>query len=352
MAAEGVEAAHLTDPVSIAYLTGFRTDPHERLMALAVRASGAVLVVPGLEADSARTAAAAGVEVRGWRDGEDPLQAVAEALGPAPGRLAVETERLTLAAFERLTSRVAAGDVVDAGAAVRGMRLRKRPDELALMERAAVISDRVLAALAAGLRLGTSELEVAGRITTLIAAEGAEPAFESIVQFGTNSAQPHLRPTSRPLATGDLVLLDFGAAWQGYRADITRTLIAGEPDDRQREVHRLVLEAHDRALAAVRPGLCAGEVDEAARRVIREAGHGDHFQHRVGHGLGLELHEDPSLDPGSALVLEAGMTFTVEPGLYIPGWGGVRIEDDVVVEAAAGRSLTGAGRALTSVARG
>jgi Xaa-Pro aminopeptidase/Xaa-Pro dipeptidase len=154
----------------------------------------------------------------------------------------------------------------------------------------------------------------------------------------------------RPLASGDLVLLDFGAAFEGYRADTTRVAAVGQPNARQREIHGLVLAAHDAAIAAVRPGATTGEVDSAARGVIEAAGLGDRFFHRTGHGLGLETHEDPSLDPGSQTKLEVGMVFTVEPGIYIPGWGGVRIEDDVVVEEDGCRLLTKADRSLRVIA--
>jgi Xaa-Pro aminopeptidase len=136
------------------------------------------------------------------------------------------------------------------------------------------------------------------------------------------------------------VLLDFGVEWGGYKADITRTVVLGEPDARQLEVHALVLAAHDAAVAAVRPGISVGDIDEAARAVIRAAGLADRFIHRVGHGIGLEVHEEPSLDPGGLTILEEGMVVTIEPGVYIPGWGGVRIEDDVVVEAGGSKVLT------------
>ena len=153
-------------------------------------------------------------------------------------------------------------------------------------------------------------------------------------------------PGSRRLRPGDLLLLDFGAAVDGYNGDTTRMAVVGKADSRQLDIHRLVLEAHDAAIAAVRPGATTGEVDAAARAVITAGGLGDRFIHRVGHGIGLEVHEDPSLDPGSTLELEPGMTFTVEPGVYIPGWGGVRIEDDLVVEAGGARVLTAASREL------
>jgi Xaa-Pro aminopeptidase len=343
----GAEAAWVSDPVSIAYLTGFSAEPHERLMGLAIGPGGSVLVVPGLEQESAERQTR-GVEVVAWSDGTNPYTAAAGALGRV-GRLAVEKHHLTLAVAERLQEVAGTGELVDIGASIRELRRRKSPEELELLQRAAEITDRVTAAILGSLRAGQTELEVASRINSLIGAEGAVPSFETIVQSGPNSAEPHARPSSRALAPGDFVLLDFGAAWRGYKADITRTVLVGEPDDRQREVYQAVLEAHDVALDRVRAGATAGDVDAAARVVIARAGYGDQFIHRVGHGLGLEVHEDPSLDPGSGVELELGMVITVEPGIYVPGWGGVRIEDDAVVEADRGRPLTGADRSLRSV---
>ena len=351
MAAERIDATYLTDPVSIAYLTGFRTHPMERLMALTLRPDRAELVVPGIEVESAE-AVAEGVRVRGWKDGEDPYRLVTDGLGSTITRLAVEKDHLSLAAFERLGGRVTAETVVDAGGTIGKLRLRKTPRELELLAEAARITDLVTDQVIGELEVGQSELEVSTLLAQGIARAGAQQSFDSIVQFGPNSAQPHLRPTDRRLGRGDLVLLDFGAAWRGYCADTTRMAVAGPPDPRQQEVHRVVLEAHDRAVAAVRAGVTAADVDEAARAVIREAGYGNAFIHRVGHGVGLDPHEAPSLDPGSPLVLEPGMVVTIEPGVYLPGWGGVRVEDDVVVEQSGGRSLTGARRDLVVVAGG
>jgi len=345
MEAREAGAAVLTDPVSIAYLTGFASNPHERLMALVVRGQRAVLVVPSLEADSA-AAAASGVTVSAWRDGEDAWAPVAAALDGAGGTLAVEMDHLSLARWERLRGMAPGARPVDAGAEVRRLRARKTAAELARLEEAARLTDAVTERALEELQAGRSELEVAAAIDHAIAASGARLSFDTIVQSGPNSAQPHLRPGDRRLAAGDLVLLDFGAASGGYRADTTRTLVMGEPDARQREVHALVLAAHDAAVAAIRPGATVGEVDEAARAVIRAGGLADAFIHRVGHGLGLEAHEEPSLDPGGDAVLEAGMVVTVEPGVYLAGWGGVRIEDDVVVEAGGARLLTRADRTL------
>ena len=341
MAAERVDAAYVSDPVSIGYLTGFRAEPHERLMALAVGDGEAVLIVPGLEEEPA-SASARDVVVRAWRDGEDPWALVGSALGGRAGRLAVEKGHLSLAGWERLRAVAGDAEAVDAGAELRRLRSRKSPEELELLQRAARITDQVTERVLAELAEGRTELEVAAAIDLGIASAGARPSFGTLVQSGPNSAQPHLRPSDRRLRPGDLVLLDLGAAFEGYKADITRMAVIGAPDPRQIEVHALVVAAHDAAIAAVRAGVAVGEVDEAARSVIRGAGLAERFIHRVGHGLGLEAHEDPSLDPGGATVLEEGMVITIEPGVYLPGWGGVRVEDDVLVEAAAGRSLTAA----------
>jgi len=193
---------------------------------------------------------------------------------------------------------------------------------------------------------GLTEREVAPRLNALINETGSGLAFGSLVQAGPNSALPHLPPGERVLGAGDLVLLDFGVRHHGYNADTTRMAVVGEPDAEQRRVHQAVLDAHDRAIEAIRAGVTCGEVDAAARKSLEQAGLGERFIHRTGHGLGLDAHEGPNLEPGSPLRLEAGNVVTVEPGAYLPGWGGVRIEDDVVVEDDGAKILTRADRSL------
>ena len=344
MAERQLEAAYISLPVSIAYLTGFFADPHERLMALIVSGDGVTLVVPALEREKA-DARAAGAKVVAWRDGEDPYALVSEAL-KAVSEIGVEKEHLSVYAAEVITTRIGASDVVDVGGEIRRMRLIKSDEEIEKLARAAAITDRVTDQLFSRVRATQSETEVAFMISSLVGEFGGTLSFPSLVQSGPNSSLPHLEPSNRKLEPGDYVLLDFGAAVDGYKADTTRMLMVGEPSDKHREIHRIVLEAHDAAVAAVKPGATTGDIDAAARRVIDEAGYGPNFFHRIGHGLGLEGHEDPSLDPGSTTVLEAGMAFTIEPGVYVPGFGGVRIEDDVVVEHGGCRLLTQADRAL------
>jgi len=329
MAGRHLSAAFITNPVSIAYLTGFHANPHERLMALAVGSREVTLVVPAIEQEKA-THRAPGAKVVAWRDGEDAYGLVASVLG-SQTEIGVEKDHITLSAAEMLASRTGASELVDVGAEIRKLRLVKTEDEIALLAKAAAITGAVAKKVMSALRRGQTETEVAMAIGAAIAELGGGMAFPPLVQSGPNSALPHLEPSNRELADGDFVLLDFGASCGGYKADTTRMAFIGDPTPRHEEIHRVVLEAHDAAIAAVRPGVTAGAIDAAARRVIEAAGYGPQFFHRVGHGLGLDGHEDPSLDPGSELILEPGMVFTIEPGIYIEGFGGVRIEDDIVV---------------------
>jgi Xaa-Pro dipeptidase len=347
MAHHGLDALYVTRPVSIAYLTGFHAEPHERLMALVIRPDASSLIVPALEHERASTNSEHAAVVA-WRDGENPFALVQEALG-ACARIGVEKDHLTVQTAEVLGAGPKGLELVDVAAEIRRLRLFKSEEEVEKLSRACAITDAVADEVLRGLRPGQSELEIALRIGAAIGARDATLSFETSVQSGSNSAMPHHDPSGRKLEHGDLVLLDFGATVEGYRADITRMAVVGPPSARQREIHALVLRAHDTAIAVARPGATTGQVDSAARDVIDAAGFGDRFFHRTGHGLGLEVHEDPSLDPGSSIVLEPGMVFTIEPGIYIPGWGGVRIEDDIVVEAEGCRVLTGSDRSLRVV---
>ena len=347
MAQHGVDAAYVTRPVSIAYLSGVRAEPYERLMALAVRDDRATLICPALERENAERADI-DAEIASWSDGEDPYRLVRQALRGSV-RVGVEKDHLTLAASEMLRDLIYPQEMVDLGPEIKRRRRTKSAVELEKLAHAAAITDAATEEIFRSLRGGQTELEVAVALDAAIGSAGGTLAFETIVLSGPNSALPHGRASSRRLGAGDLVLLDFGAAYEGYRADTTRVAFVGEPSPRHREIHSLVLGAHDAAIATIRAGVTTGEVDVAARKVIDDAGLGDRFFHRTGHGLGLETHEDPSLDPGSKTVLEIGMVFTVEPGIYIPDWGGVRIEDDVVVEKDGCRLLTKSDRSLRQV---
>jgi Xaa-Pro dipeptidase len=200
------------------------------------------------------------------------------------------------------------------------------------------------------IRAGRTELEVAADLQVAMLRQGGQgEAFAPLVVAGPNSAKPHAGPSDRPLAEGDLLIVDWGTVYEGYRSDITRTFVLGEPTPEMVRIHDAVLAANQSGRLAVRPGMPAQEVDRMARRAIVQAGYGDYFIHRTGHGLGLETHEPPYIVEGNLLMLEAGMSFTVEPGIYVPGKGGVRIEDDVVVTEDGAETLTTLPRDLRSL---
>jgi Xaa-Pro aminopeptidase len=200
------------------------------------------------------------------------------------------------------------------------------------------------------LRLGVSELEAANELEYFMRANGAEGlAFASIVASGPNSANPHAVPTGRLLQRGDFVVLDFGARYRGYCSDMTRTVCLGEASAKQRRVYETVLAAHEAGKQAIAPGVAASSVHEAAAAVIAAAGFGDYFLHSLGHGVGLEVHEEPTLHPKSEAVLQEGNVVTVEPGIYLPGVGGVRIEDFGVVRAGGFESFTASPREFTQM---
>ncbi|GBD10675.1 Aminopeptidase YpdF [bacterium HR23] len=224
---------------------------------------------------------------------------------------------------------------------VEALRMKKDPGELALIAQAVRICDLALQEVAPTIREGETERAVAWRLEKAMRELGAEGlAFETIVASGPNSALPHHRPSDRPIQAGEPIVIDFGARYQGYCADITRTFCLGPAPETFRRVYDIVLTAQLTALATIQEGMKAGDADRIARKVIEDAGYTENFGHSLGHGIGLAVHEAPRLGPGSETPLEEGTVFTVEPGIYISGWGGVRIEDTVVLEKGRVRSLT------------
>jgi len=233
---------------------------------------------------------------------------------------------------------------------MRRMRMRKSPEELEALSKAAAIADTAFEELSQMRIIGMTELEVARSLEAVMLREGAEgAAFETLVASGPNSALPHHRAGQRRIKPGDVVILDFGCRVDGYCSDITRTLVCGKPSALVQDLHEIVLSAQERAVDVIRPGIAAQEVDRAARQVISEAGYADRFTHRTGHGIGLDVHEEPYIVEGNTLTLEEGMTFSVEPGIYLPGKFGVRVEDIVVVTESGALRLNRCSRALKSV---
>ena len=225
------------------------------------------------------------------------------------------------------------------------LRAGKYEDEMALLLRAIEITDRAFEEVAPTIRPGVTEAEVAWAIEKSMREQGAEGlAFDTIVGAGRNGALPHHRADDTVIQDGDPVVIDMGAKYEGYCADLTRTIVVGEPDETFRRVYGTVLEAQLTAEEVVEPGMTGAEVDAISRDIIGEAGHWDDFGHSLGHGVGLAVHESPTLGPNSSDSLENDMVFTIEPGIYLPEWGGVRIEDMVILENGRARVLSKASK--------
>ncbi|GAA3875207.1 Xaa-Pro peptidase family protein [Saccharothrix violaceirubra] len=258
-------------------------------------------------------------------------------------RLGYESGHVTVEGLDALTGAADGAELRRAPGVVEELRLVKDDTEIEALRMACAAADRALAGLIehGGLRAGRTEREIARDLENLMRDHGADgPSFESIVAAGPNSAVPHHRPTDAVVRPGDLVKLDFGALVGGYHSDMTRTLVVGRADDWQRELYDLVASAQTAGRAALVPGTALADVDAASRDVIDRAGHGEHFLHGLGHGVGLEIHEAPALSKAGAGTLLPGMAVTVEPGVYLAGKGGVRIEDTLVVRQGAPELLT------------
>ncbi|MDX9973941.1 MAG: Xaa-Pro peptidase family protein [FCB group bacterium] len=244
------------------------------------------------------------------------------------------------------------GELVPVDGLVTGLRIRKSPEEVDLIRSASQLAERVLLDVIEELEPEVSERETAARIEYEFKRRGASGAsFDTIGLFGAHSSLPHGEPGDQALSAGDIVLLDMGCRREGYCSDLTRTYAFGTiPGIWFEAIYNTVLEAQQRALEAVRPGISCKEVDAVARRIIGEAGYGEYFGHGLGHGVGIEIHEAPRLNPESETVLEAGMVITIEPGIYLPGQGGVRIEDLVVVTEGGCEILTSTPKNLRIIA--
>ncbi len=246
-------------------------------------------------------------------------------------RIGFESDGLTYKQYGELAKALQPSELVPVDGLDR-LRWVKDTEELARIRKAAAIADAAFAHVRSLLRPGIRERDVALELEFFMRRHGADKeAFETIVASGVRSSLPHGRASDKVLASGEFVTLDFGAVVRGYHSDCTRTVVLGEASSRQREIYELVLTAQQRALAGLRPGLNTRDADALARQVITDAGYGDQFGHGLGHGVGLAIHEGPALSPREDATLEAGMVVTVEPGVYLPGWGGVRIEDLAVI---------------------
>lgn len=323
--AEGLDEMLITHLPNIRYLTGFTGSA----ALLVVRADATVLI------SDFRYAAQAPVEVGSVAAVEIDLRSVWERLGKvlragARDRLGVEAQSLSLRDAER-TGVLTRARIVPTIDMVERLRAVKSPEEVAAIRSAAQLAQEALHEVLPGVRVGQTELEIGAALEAALRRKGSEwHPFPTIVASGPRSALPHARSSSRTIGAGELLLIDFGAQVGGYCADLTRTMVVGaKADERQRMVHELVQSAQRRAIEHLRPGMPAREGDALARDVIATRGFGEAFGHSLGHGLGLEVHEAPRVAANSESPLPPHAVVTVEPGVYFPGWGGVRLEDDV-----------------------
>jgi Xaa-Pro aminopeptidase len=335
-----LSALLVTRPANVRYLTGF-TGTYGALLLLLDRTlfftDGRYRHQAAAEVPGAEVVLAPG----------DLIGAVGGVVRTSGGGLGFEPAGLTWGEGQRLRSGLPGQAVMPAPPLVEELREVKDERELAAMREAARLGDESLAGLLPSLREGVTERQVAVDLELAVRRLGADGlAFESIVAFGEQAAEPHHHPGDRELRRGDLVTLDSGGRIDGYRSDMTRTVVFGTASTRQQAVYELVREAQEAGLAALRPGVRCGEVDHACRQVITEAGFGDAFSHPTGHGIGLEIHEAPWVRPGGSGRIAAGTPVTVEPGVYLPGFGGVRIEDLAVVRPDGHELLTTAPKEL------
>jgi Xaa-Pro aminopeptidase len=329
----GIDALLLGPSADFRYLTGYHPPLLERLTMLVVPAQGdARLVVPALEAPLAHEHLGdLDVEVTPWQETHDPVALVRRALGAsasAAARLAVG-DQLWSSFLLRLEAALPRAEFTLASTVTRPLRMVKDDAEVAALARVAAAIDRVVDDLAELRWAGRSERDLARELDARIRELHDETLFV-IVGAGPNSASPHHEPGERVIRPGDAVVVDIGGSLDGYCSDTTRTLVVGEPPAGFLELYRVLQAAQEAGCAAVRAGVPAESVDAACRRVIADAGHGEHFIHRTGHGIGLDVHEDPYIVAGNAEPLQPGMAFSVEPGIYLAGRHGARIEDIVV----------------------
>lgn len=330
---ENIDLAMITYPPNIFYYTGFNTEPHERFLALVIdtRSNETFFFVPELDVEVAKEASII-EQIIPIADTDNPFEIVNETINPKTNNFGIEKKVMTVFNFESLNSIVPNANYIDIQEAINLQRMKKSVSELQLAQSAVDIIEQVLEAGIKKAKLGMTEVELIAELEFLMHKFGADgPSFSTLVLSGEKSALPHGSPGNRKFKDGDFLLIDMGVIKDGYCSDITRTFIFGEPTAKQKEIYETVLAANIAGIEAIQAGTEMKEFDLAARNVITKAGYGDFFKTRVGHGLGIEIHEAPSIHKENELIAEAGFLFTIEPGIYLTDFGGVRIEDDVYI---------------------
>ena len=351
----GLDAIAFNPSSSLYYLTGLHFHLSERpVIVIFSTQHDPIIVLPKLEAAKLQ-----GLDylLEGFTYGEDPSQweqvftQALQSAGLANAKIGLEPRSFRVLELRLLEQSAPKAKFIPAEETVAALRMYKDESEIGAMQKAAHIAQQALQATLPRIKTGVSERAIAAELSLQLLRHGSNPQlpFFPIVSGGPNSANPHAAPSDRKLAAGDLLVIDWGANVDGYFSDITRTFAIGEVEPEYRQIAEIVLAANRAGHAAAGPGVSAESVDQAARQVITAAGYGPYFTHRTGHGLGLEGHEEPYIRSDNPLLLQPGMTFTIEPGIYLPNRNGVRIEDDVVITPTGCLSLTDLPRELITL---
>ncbi|MBO1514494.1 M24 family metallopeptidase [Metabacillus bambusae] len=330
-----IDMCFIQSKENVFYLTNFYTDPHERLMGLFLfKNTEPFFVCPQMEASQAKDAGW-DYQIVGYGDHENPwdlIQQIVIKQKLSIQTLAIEKEVTSYSRVESLLQIIKPGQVVPVENILNELRVIKDEKEVSILKQAAELADYGVQVGINALKDGVSEMEVLATIEYELKKKGIrEMSFSTMVLFGEKSGQPHGNPGGKMLSDGDFVLFDLGVILDGYCSDITRTFVYKSHTEQQRQIYETVLKAQLAALQASKAGNRIGELDSLARAIITDAGYGDYFPHRLGHGLGINVHEYPSMSHTNDEVLKEGMVYTIEPGIYIPTIGGVRIEDDVLI---------------------
>ncbi|GAE28096.1 proline dipeptidase [Halalkalibacter wakoensis JCM 9140] len=332
---EGYAFAFIQGKANLFYLTGFRCEPHERLVSLVVFPnSEPILVCPNMEKDLVRQTGWT-FPLIGYSDTENPwklLETYLSSFEIEGHAIAIEKGLLSLVRAEQIKKLSPELDLVCCEHTLMELRLIKSKSEISLLREAAKLADFGVEVGVHALSTGRTEMEILAMIEYELKRKGiSEMSFGTLVLSGEQSANPHGQPSLKPIQKGEFVLFDLGVVLEGYCSDITRTVGFGSLTDEQKKIYHTVLTAQTETLKQCQAGTILGDLDKKARSIITEAGYGPYFPHRIGHGLGTEVHELPSLNETNQDRLQVGMTFTIEPGIYVPKLGGVRIEDDVLI---------------------
>ncbi|WP_075982558.1 M24 family metallopeptidase [Bacillus massilinigeriensis] len=335
MKKKDIDVCFVTSPENVFYLSGFLSDPHERLLALAVfKDKEPFLVVPSMEKEEARNSGW-DYEIIGYNDIENPWDMINQSInkrGQSIQKAAIEKQHLNVERYEELLHLFMNATFVSAEEELQKLRMVKNEKELSTIKEACALADYAVEVGCQELAEGKTELEIIAAIEFALKKKGVtQMSFATMVLTGANAASPHGTPGLTKIKKGDLVLFDLGVVVDGYCSDITRTVAFGDISEKQKEIYDTVLKAQLAAIEAAKPGITCSAVDLTARKLIADAGYGEYFPHRLGHGLGISIHEYPSVTETNPLLLEKGMVFTIEPGIYVPTVAGVRIEDDVYV---------------------